>query len=90
MKAKRKAPCKLGLHEAECICVNSALLIFKYLGEKLDLHVVQHEMAKPPIFTTSSVIPVLPRFAVELVSDAHTGDVAVFTPFPIPAITLNC
>ena len=55
-----------------------------------DQHVIQHDMANPPMFTTISVIPVLPRFAVELVSDAHTGAVAVFMPFPIPAMTLQC
>ena len=38
---------------------------------------------------TINVIPVLPRQAVLLVSEAHTGAVAVFIPFPMPAITLK-
>ena len=38
---------------------------------------------------TINATPVLPRFAVLLVSEAHTGAVAVFMPFPIPAMTLR-
>ena len=41
------------------------------------------------MLTTINAIPVLPRFAVLLVSEAHTGAVAVFTPFPIPAMILR-
>jgi len=51
-------------------------------------HVIQHEIAKPPMLTTINVMPVLPRADVLLVSEAQTGAVAVFIPFPMPAMTL--
>lgn len=40
------------------------------------------------MLTTINAMPVLPRLAVLLVSEAHTGAVAVLMPFPIPAMTL--
>lgn len=40
------------------------------------------------MLTTISVMPVLPRADVLLVSEAQTGAVAVFIPFPIPAMIL--
>ena len=51
--------------------------------------VIQHDTARPPMLITINIIPVLPRLAVLLVSEAHTGAVAVFMPFPIPAMTLT-
>ena len=52
------------------------------------LQVIQHDIARPPMLITINAIPVLPRYAVLLVSEAHTGAVAVFMPLPIPATTL--
>ena len=50
--------------------------------------VIQHDIANPPILTIIKITPVFPRFAVLLVSDAHTGAVAVFIPLPMPEMTL--
>ena len=54
-----------------------------------DLQVIQHDMARPAILMTINAMPALPRCAVLLVSEAHTGAVAVLMPFPIPAMTLR-
>lgn len=87
LEAQGEAPCELGVKEAEEIwsCVRDVYLDAAEAG----LQVIQHEIARPPIFTTINAIPVLPRLEVLLVSEAQTGAVAVFIPFPMPAMTLS-
>ena len=87
LEGERETPRKLGFDEAEQICTNSQSLL--ELSWRRCLQVIQHDIVRPPILMTINAIPVRPRLAVLLVSAAHTGAVAVFMPFPIPAMTLR-